>query len=59
MLTRLFTARSEIAALKRFVWPMIHEVMKPPYEPPITPRRSGSMKSNVSSAVSTTASTSS
>ena len=46
MLRRLLTARSDTAALKRFVWPMIHDVMKPPYEPPITPRRSGSMKSN-------------
>jgi hypothetical protein len=27
MLTRLFTARSETAALKRFVWPTIHDVM--------------------------------
>ena len=27
MLTRLLTARSEIAALKRFVWPTIQDVM--------------------------------
>src|SRR5438876_176608 len=59
MLTRLLTPRSEIAALKRFVCPMIHDVMKPPYEPPSTPSRSGSTKSNFSRAVSTTAVTSS
>ena len=40
----LLTARSEQAALNRSVWPTIHEVMYPPYEPPITPSRSGSMK---------------
>ena len=51
----LLTARSEQPALNRFVCETIHEVMKPPYEPPMTPTRSGSQKSKRSSAASVTA----
>ncbi len=31
--------RSACAALNRFVFVVIHAVMKPPYEPPVTPMR--------------------
>ena len=58
-LTFWLTARSETAALKRWSCAIVHDVMKPPYEPPMIPIRPASRKSNFSSAVSTTPMTSS